>query len=112
MPIQRWSEDIWVVQLAEEPALSEELQSLSDQLHHAPRMPHLVIDLSPLRTINSASLGRLIQIRKLAVEHNSRMRMARPADPVWAVLLSTGLDKVFDFAEDVPSALAAIQMKP
>ena len=39
-----------------------------------------------------------------------RMVMAQPNDIIWAVFMTTGLDKVFEFTPDVPTALAKLQM--
>jgi len=110
MPIQQWSDKIWVVQLADEPALSEELSNVRVQAEQADPTPHLVLDLSPVQAVNSSNLAELLRIRKLAIDRDVQMRLAAPTDAVWAVMLTTGLDKVFQFAEGVPSALAAIQM--
>jgi hypothetical protein len=32
-------------------------------------------------------------------------------DRIWGILLATDLDRVFDFSEDVTTALAALQME-
>lgn len=112
MPIQQWSERIWVVQLVEEPLLSEELATLHAQAAHAASMPDIVMDLSSIRMITSSNLAQILRMRKLAVDRESRLRLAAPRDAVWAVILTTGLDKVFEFSQDVPSALAVLQMKP
>lgn len=111
MPIQQWSDRIWVVQLADEPALSEELYNVRVQAEQADPMPHLVLDLSPVEVVNSSNLAELLRIRKMTIDREAQMRLAAPTDAVWAVMLTTGLDKVFQFAEGVPSALAAIQMR-
>ena len=110
MPIQQWSDKIWVVQLADEPALSEELSNVRVQAEQADLTPHLVLDLSAVQAINSSNLAELLRIRKLIIDREAQMRLAAPTDAIWAVMLTTGLDKVFQFAEGVPSALAAIQM--
>jgi anti-anti-sigma factor len=111
MPIQRWSEDIWVAQLTEEPAISEDMRNLHDQLEASTPTPNVVIDLSGVRMVNSSNLAQMLRIRKLAIDREIHLRIAAPNDVIWAAMLTTGLDKVFELAEDVPSALAAIQMK-
>jgi hypothetical protein len=32
------------------------------------------------------------------------------SDRIWGILLATDLDRIFDFSEDVTTALAAMQM--
>jgi len=111
MPIQQWSEKIWVVQLVEEPLLSEELSALYDRAKASKAMPDIVIDLSSIKLMSSSNLAQMLRMRKLSVDRESRMRLAAPRDGVWAAILTTGLDKVFEFSQDVPSALAALQMQ-
>ena len=111
MPIQQRSERIWVVQLADEPALSEELHNVHAQASNADPAPHLVIDLAAVRMVNSSNLAQLLRIRKLAIDRDSKLRLAAPTDSIWGVMLTTGLDKVFEFTQDVPTALASIQIE-
>ena len=110
MPIQHWSDRIWVVKLADEPALSEDLNAVLANAPLAARMPDIVLDLAGVTTIASSNLSQLLRLRKLAIDKESRLRLAAPGDTVWAVILTTGLDKVFEFAQDVPTALAGLQM--
>jgi len=46
------------------------------------------------------------------IERDGRLRLAAPTDAIWSLLLATGLDKVFEFAADTPSALAELQIGP
>ncbi len=110
MPIQRWSDRIWVVKLNEEPALSEDLHSALTEAKKNDPVPHLVVDLTGVRMVNSSNLAQMLRLRKLAVDKDTQLRIAGPSDAVWAAMLTTGLDKVFEFAQDVSSALAAVQM--
>lgn len=111
MPIQRWSDRIWVVTLADEPALSEDLINAKDEADRADACPDIVLDFSALTQLNSSNLSQLLRLRKLAIDHSTKLRLAALPDPVWVVFLTTGLDKVFEFAGDVPSALAALQIE-
>ena len=111
MAIQEWSERIWVAQLADEPAFSEDMTTLREQADHQGPMPDIVLDLSAVTYVGSSQLAQLLRLRKAVIDHETRLRLAGPPDPVWAVFLTTGLDKVFDFAEDVSTALADLQMQ-
>jgi len=73
-------------------------------------MPDLVVELSSVTHLNSSSMSKLLRIRKLAIDNDKKLRIAAVPDPVWALFLTVGLDKIFDFSEDVPNALAAIQL--
>lgn len=110
MSIERWSERIWVIKLHEEPAFSEDISSLLDAINHNGQTPDLVIDLASMQQLNSSHLSRLLRVRKVMVDREAKMRLAGPPNSVWAVFLTTGLDKVFEFSPDVGTALAGLQM--
>lgn len=111
MTIQQWSDSIWVIAVrGNEPSLSDDLDNARREAARADRTPKLVVDLSAVTHINSSNLSQLLRLRKLMVDRDSKLRLAAPRDPVWAVFLTTGLDKVFDFAPDVSTALAGLQM--
>ena len=110
MPIQEWSDQIWVARLTEEPGFSDELRPLTDTLQARAEPPALVIDLSDITQINSSNLSQLLRVRKLMVERDTPLRIAGPSDPVWSVFIMTGLDKVFHFTEDTATALAELQL--
>jgi anti-anti-sigma factor len=110
MSIQKWSERIWLVTLADEPALSEDLLSLNPEIQALPRMPDIVLNMSAVTHFNSSNLSQMLRLRKLAIDREARIRIAGVPDGLWAVFLTTGLDKVFEFARDVPNALAELQM--
>jgi anti-anti-sigma factor len=111
MAIQKWSEKIWVAQLGDGPALTEDLDQLLDATSQVTPLPDLVVDLSQLTHINSSNLSQLLRMRKRAVERDAKLRLATPQNSVWAVFLATGLDQVFEFRSDVSTALAELQMR-
>lgn len=111
MPIQKWSELIWVVQLSDEPALSDDLMALLHEARIAESSPHAVIDFSAVTQLNSSNLSQLLRLRKQAIDHDVKLKLAAAPDSVWVVFMTTGLDKVFDFAPDVSTALAGLQLE-
>ncbi len=110
MPVQQWSDRIWITQLGDEPGLSEELQGAYEQACRVPATPHMIVDLSGVAHINSSNLSQLLRLRKLAIDGDAKLRITGPSDGVWVVFLATGLDKVFEFRPDVTNALAELQM--
>ncbi len=110
MPIQQWSDRIWIASLSNEPALSEDLLGLTERAQRADQTPDMALDLSGVTQINSSNLSQLLRLRKLAVDNNVKLILAGPSDGIWAVFLTTGLDKVFNFAEDLSTALAGLQI--
>jgi anti-anti-sigma factor len=111
MPIQHWSDRIWVVALTDEPLLSEDLASVREEAHKASRMPHIVLDMAGVTRFNSSNLSQLLRLRKLAVDKETRVCIAGVPDSVWVVFLTTGLDRIFEFTRDVPNALAGLQLR-
>lgn len=110
MPTERWSDDIWIVRLQNEPVFSDDLHPLLQRLGRDDSPPALVIDLSDVNSINSSNLSQLLKLRKTAAEHNVALRVTSPSDTVWSVFLMTGLDQVFPFTQDTSTALAELQM--
>lgn len=112
MSLQKWSEGIWVMTLAAEPAMSDDLDTLLEQVGAAQSSPHVVIDLSGVRRMNSSNLSALLRVRKVLVQGDAKLLLAEPTDEIWAVFLVTGLDKAFDFVPHVSTALAGLSLPP
>ena len=94
----------------DEPALSEDLVQLKDKVRRASEIPFLVIDFSSVAHINSSNLSQLLRVRKEVVARDGKIKITGLSDAIWAVFLTTALDKLFDFAADLPSALAGLQI--
>ena len=105
-----WSDDILLAQLADEPALSEELTLIGDQLSEADDKPHAVLDFRGVTYVNSSNIAQLLRLRKILGEAERQLRICGVTDEVWSVLMVTGLDKVFHFAPDTMTALASLQI--
>ncbi|MBI1337920.1 MAG: STAS domain-containing protein [Phycisphaera sp.] len=110
MSIEKWSETIWIARLGNEPALSEDLAGLYEDVRIFESPVHVVLDFSLVSHVNSSNLSQVLRLRKIAVDRETRLILASPRDGVWGVLLTTGLDKVFEHASDVTTALALIQV--
>lgn len=105
-----WSDNILLAQLADEPALSEELGLIGDQLADAAEKPHAVLDFRGVSYVNSSNIAQMLRLRKILGEAGRQLRICGVSDEVWSVLLVTGLDKVFHFAPDTMTALASLQL--
>lgn len=108
-----WSEGIVVVELSDEPALSDELASVIDRVSTAPaaKVPHLVVNFGAVTYVNSSNLAQLLRLRKRLLEAGRSMKLCSVSDEVWSVMMVTGLDKVFRFAPDPMTALAGLQLE-
>jgi anti-anti-sigma regulatory factor len=51
-----------------------------------------------------------LRVRKLATLAGAQLRICSVTDRIWGILLATDLDRIFEFSEDVTTALAAMQM--
>ena len=61
--------------------------------------------------LNSSNIAKLLKLRKIVTVNNKRKLMLCAINThVWGVFLVTGLDKLFDFADDVASGLASLQI--
>jgi anti-anti-sigma factor len=109
MPLEQWSEEIVLARLSDDPQFSEDLSLLHKQLRNHPR--GAVLDFSGVRFLNSSNLGALLELRKLAGENGAQLVLCAVPTTVWGAFLVTGLDKIFRFVDDMPSALASLQIQ-
>ena len=108
MPIEKWSEEISIARLANDPQFSDELQTLSEQAEGAPT--DVVLDLAAVKFMNSSHIARLLKLRKQMVAGGRKLVLCAVDSQLWGTFLVTGLDKVFDFADTVPTALASLKI--
>jgi anti-anti-sigma factor len=105
MPLERWSDRVVVVHLADDPTFSDDLLAFDTSIGD-----DLVLDFAAVRHINSSNLGRLLKLRKQASAENARLVLCGLNTEVWGTFLMTSLDCLFEFSENVPTALATLQM--
>ena len=107
MAVEKWSDQVRIVYLADDPAFSEDMQSLEDQL---PPRPDVVVDFSAVRYITSSNIGQLLALRKRVISADGRLVLCNVRNQIWGALLVTGLDKVFEYSADVSTALASLAL--
>jgi anti-anti-sigma factor len=110
MSVERWSDSVVVVHLANDPQFTDELRDL-DRYSTENGRPHAVLDFTTVDTINSSNLARLLKIRKQALQSGRRIIFCNVGSHVLNTLLITGLDNVFEMSQDVSTALATLQME-
>ena len=103
-----WSENVYVVHLSDDPALGDELDSLERDCGDTPR--HGVLDFSAVSFVNSSNLSQLIRLRRQLNVGHCKLILAGVRPDVWSAFQVAGLDKLFSTAENVPLALAALQL--
>ena len=110
MPINEWSDNILIADLSDDPAFSDDTSLLIQKLEAATEMPDVIIDMKGVTFISSSNIALLLRIRKKLGSGDARLRICAVDDSVWSVLLITGLDKVFEFTDDVSTSLASLQL--
>jgi anti-anti-sigma factor len=110
MPINEWSESIIIAELNDEPAFSEDMDGLMRRLDGAEELPDIIVNMQAVSYVNSSNIAQLLRLRKKLLTSDSRLRVCAVNDAVWSVLLITGLDKIFEFTDDVATSLASLQI--
>lgn len=109
MSIENWSENILVVELQDDPAFSDDLTALTDQLESRQDVD-VVLSLAAVKYLNSSNIAKLLKIRKKLITGKRRLVLCGIDTSIWGLFLVTGLDKVFEFADNVANALANVQL--
>lgn len=112
MPVEKWSDNVIVARLAEDPHLGDDLDALDAAVAQPPEPRSAVVDFTSVRMVNSSTLARMIKLRRHVAAHNGRLILCGMNDQVWGAFLVTNLDKLFEVSDSVAMALATLQMKP
>jgi anti-anti-sigma factor len=111
MALNRWSDEILIGEMSDEPMFSEDTDTLIATLtEHADAMPDVIIDLQAVSMVNSSNLGAMLRLRTLLKQGDRKLMLCGLNDTVWSVFLATSLDSLFTFSEDVTTALAHLQL--
>ena len=109
MPISDWSDSIVIAELSDEPAFSEDMDALVRRLEETTvGLPDVILNLQGVTYMNSSNIAQLLRVRKRLNDGKTRLRLCAVNDHVWSLMLATGLDKVFEFTEDVSTSLASL----
>jgi anti-anti-sigma factor len=108
MPIQNWSDEIVVVELADDPQFTDDLTSVTETVEDTAR--HVVLNFAAVGFINSSNVAKLLRLRKVMGTQRRRLVFCEVNTQVWGVFLVTGLDKIFSFTNDISTALASLQL--
>lgn len=116
MSLNEWSEQIMIAETGEEPAFSEDMGALMSIVDDAERgdreMPDVVVNLSEVDYLNSSNIAQLLRLRKRLAAGGGKLRICSVGDQVWGVILVTGLDKLFEFHDNLAIAITSLQLEP
>lgn len=109
MGIQNWSESVILVNLATEPDMGEELQTVIDMLSEDADL-NVVVDFADVDIVTSSSIAKLLKLRKCLTDTDGRLVFSTVSPKTRSIFNITGLDSVFEFVDDQFIALASLQM--
>jgi anti-anti-sigma factor len=107
--IQNWSEDIVLVTLAEEPQMGEELRTVIEIVRDGGNRD-VVVDFAEVDIITSSSIAKMLKLRKILKDIGHRLVLCGVRNATRGIFKVTGLDGVFEFADDKFIALASLQL--
>jgi len=109
MGIQNWSENVILVNLAKEPDMGEELQTVIDVVSEDTAQS-VVVDFSETDIVTSSSIAKLLKLRKVLHDNNQSLVFSSVKPKTRSIFNVTGLDSVFEFMDDAFIALASLQL--
>ena len=108
MSINRWSEDVILVDLPRGLEKHTELQTVIGMLRDRGDCD-VVIDFSHVDVVGGACLARLLEMRRLLNDGGHKLTLCSVGPATKGVFTITRLDDLFEFAEDRFTALASLQ---
>lgn len=109
MPIENWSENILMVELQDDPAFTDDVNALQDQVGGNPNVD-VVLNFAGVNYLNSSNIAKLLKLRKKLHAHGRKLVLCGVETNVWGLFMVTGLDKVFTFEDNLANALASVQI--
>mgnify|MGYP001320337367 CR=1 FL=1 len=109
MGIQNWSDDIILVDLPGEPQMGDELKAVTEIVRDRGDCD-VVMDFSDVDIVTSSSLSKFLKIRKLLADCGHKLVFCNVAAATKGIFTVTGIDGIFEFAEDKFVALASLQL--
>jgi len=111
MAIEDWSNRVMIAHLGAEPQFSDDLTTIAARTMARAEQPvDIVLDFAGVRFVNSSQIAQLLKLRKDLSPSGTRVVLCGLDAQVWGSFLVTGLDKVFEFSDAVPTALATLQL--
>lgn len=111
MPVEQWSDTILLAELADDPQYSDDLTAILEQCANNTQLD-VLLNFASVSYLNSSNIAKLLKLRKLVtITNERRLKLCGINRQVWGVFLVTGLDRIFDVADDVPTGLASLQME-
>ena len=109
MGIQNWSEEIVLVNLAKEPEMGNEIQTVTGMFNQNGGFD-VVIDFADVDIITSSSIAKLLKLRNAMKNSSHQLVLSSVKPQTKQVFEVTGIENVFEFVGDQFLALAGLQL--
>jgi len=110
MGIKNLSKDVLFVELpSKNPKIAHELKALNETVSKKKGNRDVVIDFSRVEIINSSNISNLLILHNFLQNSGHRLIFCNVATVTKCIFVVAGLDKVFDFTNEQPAALMAVQ---
>jgi anti-anti-sigma factor len=106
MPLEKWSDSTVLVHLADDPQFTDDMDAVLSLNPPA----SAVLDFGAVHYVNSSNIAKLLHLRRTLASAGVKLVLCGISNQVWSAMLLTGLDKIFEVAENVPTALATLQI--
>lgn len=107
MAIQDFSKDIVHVTLPEEPHIREELGTVMEMVRSRGDC-NVVVDFSYVDILTSSSISALLRLRKLLGDCGHKLIFYCVSNATKGIFTATGLDGIFEFADDELGAMQSL----
>jgi len=109
--IESWSDNILIVELQDDPAFTDDLTALVDEVETKTEVD-VVLNFAGVNYLNSSNIAKLLKLRKKIISNRRRLVLCGISTNAWGLFLVTDLDKVFEFADNVATGLTSVQIDP
>jgi len=108
MEVENLTEDIIAFEIEREPAMAGELKTIAFIVEDR-RDCDVVLDFTKVDIITSPSLAKLLKMRQTLLDVGRRLILCSVHPFTRSAFMVTGLDGLFECADDKASALALLQ---
>lgn len=110
MAVELWSDTVLLGELADDPQYTDDLNAIIEQCSNNTQLD-VLLNFSEITYLNSSNIAKLLKLRKLiTITNERRLKLCGINRQVWGVFLVTGLDRIFEVVDDVPTGLASLQI--
>ena len=111
MSISEWSSVVTVVELQDEPILSDDLTEVIDRVSDCEDSPPgVVLSFANVSYLNSSNLARLLELRKTLLDLHGGLRLCELDETLLELFRVTGLNRIFSIDDTMTASLAMINM--